>query len=77
MPRNLKGRVETLFPVIDDNILKSIRDDILKLHLSDNVKNWKLLSDGQYVRVERNESEPLINSQEKLLESIGPWHGDE
>jgi polyphosphate kinase len=77
MPRNLKGRVETLFPVGDQRILESIRDDILRLHLRDNVKCWKLESGGQYNRVERKKSEEEINSQELLLKKLGPWHGDE
>jgi len=77
MPRNLKGRVETLFPVGDSRILESIRDDILNVHLRDNVKNWKLEPEGQYVRIERKKSEEEFNTQELLLKKIGPWHGDD
>ena len=77
MPRNLKGRVETLFPVGDQRILESIRDDILQLHLRDNVKNWRLEPDGQYVRIERKKSEEEFNTQEILLKKIGLWHGED
>jgi len=77
MPRNLKGRVETLFPVLDRRILESIRDDILKLHLSDNVKCWKLMPDGRYAKFKRKNSEAAINSQEILLRKLGSWHGEE
>jgi polyphosphate kinase len=77
MPRNLKGRVETLFPVEDRRLLESIRDDILFLHLKDNVKSWELLPDGQYRRVQKGKGETELNSQEYLLKNIGPWHGDD
>jgi polyphosphate kinase len=77
MPRNLQGRVETLFPVGDRRILESIRDDILEFHLRDNVKCWKLKPNGQYVRIDRTKSEEAINSQELLLKGSGSWHFDE
>ena len=37
MPRNLDGRVEVLFPVEDKHLRKSLRDEILFVHLHDNV----------------------------------------
>ena len=48
MPRNLYRRVETLFPIEDENIKASIRDEILNIHLKDNVKARKMLPDGSY-----------------------------
>jgi polyphosphate kinase len=77
MPRNLNGRVETLFPVEDPKLLTAIRDDILKLHLSDNVKCWKLLPDGEYQRLERATEEPAVNSQLIRLGQPGSWHFDD
>ena len=38
MPRNLDGRVEVLFPIQDARLRDSVRDDVLNLHLADNVK---------------------------------------
>jgi polyphosphate kinase len=74
MPRNLYRRVETLFPVEDESIKNSIRDDILRIHLNDNVKSRRMLSDGTYEPVKRGEDQELINSQEWLIKNRGIWH---
>ncbi len=74
MPRNLKGRVETLFPVEDPRLLKSLRDEILGLHMKDNVKSRSLLPDGAYVRARPESNEPEINSQLIRLNEVGGWH---
>jgi len=74
MPRNLKGRVETLFPIEDPRLLQSIRDDILGLHMKDNVKCRKLLSDGSYIRIKLDEDGVEINSQLLRLNEVGSWH---
>ncbi len=73
MPRNLDGRVETLFPVEDPTLRRAIRDDILFLHLRDTVKARRLLPDGTYERVQPAEGEAPLNSQEWLLENGGRW----
>ena len=75
MFRNLNERVEVLFSVPDPLIKHAILENILKVHLSDNVKARKLLSDGTYVRVEPKEGERRINSQSWLIENRGIWHG--
>jgi len=77
MPRNLKGRVETLFPVEDPRLLKSLRDEILGLHMKDNVKARRLLSDSTYERVVPEANEPEIDSQLVRLNEIGSWHLEE
>lgn len=74
MPRNLYRRVETLFPIEDEVIKKSLRDDILKIHLKDNVKSRRMLPDGRYERVKPAEGEDLLNSQEWMIENRGIWH---
>ena len=73
MPRNLVGRVETLFPIEDPALLAAIRDHILFLHLSDNVKSRRLEADGTYVRIEPEPGEPRIDSQQELLVRDNPW----
>jgi polyphosphate kinase len=77
MPRNLYRRVETLFPVEDEVLKGSIRDQILKVHLDDNVKARKMLPDGRYERVVPEEGEEPLNSQEWLIEHRGIWHQSE
>ncbi len=75
MPRNLLARVEVLFPVLDRDMLATVRDCILRIHLADNVKAKKLLPDGSYVPVERGEGEKKLRSQEWFIKHRGSWHG--
>ncbi len=77
MPRNLYRRVETLFPVEDDTIKTSIRDEILNIHLKDNVKARRMLPDGSYEPVRPGENEEPLNSQEWMIENRGIWHHPE
>jgi polyphosphate kinase len=50
MPRNLLERCEVLFPVIQPDLHKRLRDEILSAYLADNTKARLLQSDGEYVR---------------------------
>ncbi|HSR68518.1 MAG TPA: polyphosphate kinase 1 [Acidobacteriota bacterium] len=73
MPRNLDHRVETLFPVEDPKLLQAIRDDILFLHLRDNVKARLLLPDGTRMRLRPARGETAIDSQHYLIKKGGGW----
>jgi polyphosphate kinase len=64
MPRNLDNRVETLFPVFDESLIKEVKADI-ELLMHDNVKAWVMKQDGFYEKI-RNDALPL-NSQICLL----------
>ena len=55
MNRNLEKRVEIVFPVADEDIIKSIKH-YLDVELEDNVKASILLPDGRYAKVERGGS---------------------
>lgn len=77
MPRNLLARVEVLFPVLDKEMMVNIRDSILRVHLSDNVKARVLQPDGTYVLTERGPDEKKLRSQKWLIEHRGVWHGTE
>jgi len=55
MNRNLEKRVEIVFPVADEDIIKSIKH-YLDVELEDNVKASILLPDGRYEKVERGGS---------------------
>ena len=74
MPRNLDRRVEMLFPVLDENIARSIVNPILSNHLKDNVKSRRLLSDGSYERVLPKDGDAVLDSQRWFLENRGAWH---
>ena len=75
MPRNLLARVEILFPVLDKKMLELIRDDILHISLSDNVKARELQPDGTYRFVQRAVGEKKIRSQKWFIDHRGCWHG--
>jgi len=75
MFRNLNKRVEVLFSVPDPEIKQQILENILKIHLNDNVKAWRLLPDGSYEKIVPEEGSERINSQEWLIENRGIWHG--
>ena len=74
MPRNLLARVEVLFPVKDPEMMESIRENILKIHLADNVKARVLNPDGSYSLVQRGDEKPL-RSQKWFIQNRGIWHG--
>jgi polyphosphate kinase len=68
MPRNLNRRVEVLFPIEEQRLIRFLRDDVLALYLSDNVKAREMHSDGLYTRRERRRGDTPINSQQILLD---------
>jgi polyphosphate kinase len=74
MFRNLNERVEVLFSIPDPQIRHAILENMLKIHLKDNVKARKLLPDGTYQRVTPKEGEAIINSQFWLIQNRGIWH---
>ncbi len=67
MSRNLDRRVEILFPVQAPRLVRHLRDEVLKVYLSDNVKARSLRPDGVYERVKPEPGQPLLNSQAWLL----------
>lgn len=77
MPRNLDGRVEVLFPIEDKRLRRVLRDDILFVHLKDNVQARRLLPDGTYERLRAKSDDAALNSQLWMLEHRGAWNVDE
>ena len=49
MQRNLANRVETILPVLDDEVKQGLQE-ILDVYETDNCSAWDCLSDGRYVR---------------------------
>jgi polyphosphate kinase len=74
MYRNLNERIEVIFAVPDPKIRREIFENILRIHLQDNVKSRRLLTDGTYERVKPKKDQEIINSQAWLLEHRGIWH---
>ena len=71
MPRNLLARIEVLFPVLDKDLMKSIKENILDIHFMDNVKAKELKEDGVYVPVKKDGK--LLRSQQWFIEHNGCW----
>ncbi len=63
MRRNLSKRIELLFPVGDPGHRRRLID-ALETYFADNVKAWRLASDGVYGRVARKG--PRVRSQQKF-----------
>lgn len=67
MPRNIDRRVEVLFPVEDNPMIRYLRDEVLETCLNDNIKARRMDADGSYFRIQPDSSESKINSQEWLI----------
>ncbi|MFN8481908.1 MAG: polyphosphate kinase 1 [Anaerolineae bacterium] len=67
--RNLDRRVEILFPVEDERLIRQVRDEILATYLADTVKARILLPDGRYDRVMPLPGAPAFSAQDWLLKT--------
>ncbi len=72
MPRNLGGRVETLFPVDDPAIRDAVRDDILFTHLRDTHGARRLLADGSFESLRPADGSGL-DTQRLILKHRRSW----
>ena len=70
MQRNLDRRVETLFPIEDKNIKKSIKETLLDISLKDNQKSRILLPNRKYVSNHKLYSQDVVNMQEWLMDYV-------
>lgn len=71
MPRNIDRRVEVLFPVEQQNLIRHIRDNVLETYLNDNLKARGMNKDGTYVRLEPGKDSEPVSAQAWLLEQTG------
>ncbi len=67
MQRNLNRRIETLFPVEDAEMVRYIRDQVLRVYLRDNTKAWQMKSDGSYSKVKPSKKEEPFSVQEHFM----------
>jgi polyphosphate kinase len=67
MPRNINRRVEVLFPISDQRMIRYLRDEVLEMYLNSNMKVRQLLSDGSYERLKVGSSEEPLNPQAWLI----------
>ena len=68
MPRNLRHRVEVLFPIEDPAQKDRLRNEILSTYLADRVKARRVLASGGHERVPLAASETALSAQATLLE---------
>ncbi|HYM60850.1 MAG TPA: polyphosphate kinase 1 [Thermoanaerobaculia bacterium] len=66
MPRNFFRRIELTYPILAEPLKKRLESEILANCLADNVKAWKLNSEGTYKR--RSSGETRVRSQERFIE---------
>lgn len=68
MTRNIRDRVETVFPVEEEKHIRYLRDQVLETYLKDNVSARLMKPDGTYLRRRPNSDEAHVNVQEWLME---------
>src|SRR5262249_35760048 len=66
--RNLRRRVEVIWPVEQPDLKRRLIDEILATCLADNVKSRQQLADGSYQRIETGAEQARLRSQERFLE---------
>lgn len=76
MPRNLDRRVEVLFPVLDRELLRTLVDQVLEVHLRDTVHARLLGPDGIYRARIPAEGEVPVNAQATMLAGRGILYGE-
>ena len=72
MPRNLDRRVEISFPIEDKRLIRYLRDELLAVYLTDNVKARRMRSDGSYERVRPDPGVAPLDSQQWFISHRTP-----
>ncbi|WP_228766995.1 polyphosphate kinase 1 [Thiomicrorhabdus heinhorstiae] len=68
MSRNLLSRVETCFPILDEEYFQKIYKEGLEIYLQDNQGAWLLQEDGSYVQKACQPDEDAFSAQQWLIE---------
>jgi polyphosphate kinase len=69
MNRNLRNRVEVVFPIEDPALKDRINRELLEYALADRVKSRMMQPDGSYARRLAAADEPMLCMQEALMEA--------
>jgi polyphosphate kinase len=69
MPRNLNRRVEVLFPIENQRIVRRIRDTILEKYLHDEASARIMQPDGSYQRVKPHAAKKMLDAQDWFLKN--------
>ncbi len=68
MPRNIDRRVEVLFPLEGQELVRFVKEEILAVYLADTAKARRMQGDGTYVRRRPVSRARPMNSQAWLIE---------
>jgi polyphosphate kinase len=68
MTRNISHRVETVFPIEDENHIRYLHDQVLEMYLKDNQSARQMQPDGTYLRCHPDGDESGVNVQEWLMQ---------
>ena len=70
LERNLLHRVETCFPILDEDLARRVFKEALQNYLDDNSNAWELDRDGEYHKLSPAEGEAPYSAQATLLSKV-------
>ena len=70
LERNLLHRVETCFPILDEDLAQRVFKEALQNYLDDNTNAWALDADGEYRKLSPAEGEAPHSAQATLLAKV-------
>ncbi|MCH2659348.1 RNA degradosome polyphosphate kinase, partial [bacterium] len=70
MNRNLRGRVEVVFPILDPALRRRVYRELIELALDDRAKSRRMEPDGNYVRRPPHQAEPETELQQRLMRLV-------
>lgn len=70
LERNLLHRVETCFPILDEDLAERVFKEALQNYLDDNANAWELDADGEYRKLSPAEGEASHSAQATLLAKV-------
>lgn len=70
LERNLLHRVETCFPILDEDLAERVFKEALQNYLDDNCNAWELDADGEYRKLSFAEGEAPHSAQAMLLSKV-------
>ena len=71
MTRNIHRRVETMFPVLDEELKRRIMNETFKVYFEDNCQSWQLGPDGTYTKNKIGRGHKRLSAQEALMAMHG------
>jgi polyphosphate kinase len=70
LERNLLHRVETCFPILDEELAERVFAEALQNYLDDNTNAWELNAEGEYRKLSPAEGEAPHSAQATLLAKV-------